>query len=244
MYRAVAWTNVKSSLVFDSLGRPPTGVSATQPTMPAAGSAAGRSRRAPKRAAGTGEAHQSKIQDFFQQNKLPRTAGAAGGSTKGKDEEENVEGVEEKLGESFEEIQETLSQTPTQPDVAVEDREKDEDGTRGRAFHFRDAVHGDMTRTLAADAGIKELCATGPFQRLLETKQLGACFHVFERAVHTRAEHSVGVCYLASRMLDSLTNSIMDLRKACGSSVPNGCPVILFFCFVGQACRAGARHTF
>jgi len=245
--------------------------------MPAAGNATGHSRRAPKRAAGTGEAHQSKIQDFFQQNKLPRTAGAAGGGYRtGKDEGKYEQGVgtEKEIFEDDEDaahMQESLSQTPTQPDAAGEqeqeeggreggrerasegareggreggregDGEEEEDGARGRAFQFRDAVHGDMTSTLAAQ-GIKELCETGPFQRLLETKQLGACFHVFERAVHTRAEHSVGVCYLASKMLDSLTKSIIDLRKACGGTVPHGCPVIIFLWV--QACRADARHTF
>jgi len=246
--------------------------------MPAAGNAAGRSRRATKRAAGNGEAHQSKIQDFFQQNKMPRTAGAAGGGPRraGKDEEEDVPGVatdknlfeddedaahvqaslsqsptqpdvagEEVPKEEEEEahMQESLSQTPTQPDVAGEEElkeEEEEDGARGRTFQFRDAVHGDMTTTLAANAWIKELCETGPFQRLLETKQLGACFHVFERAVHTRAEHSVGVCYLASRMLDSLTNSIKDLHTACEGSVPHGCPVILYlYFFLGASVTCG-----
>jgi hypothetical protein len=246
--------------------------------MPAAGNAAGRSRRATKRAAGNGEAHQSKIQDFFQQNKMPRTAGAAGGGPRraGKDEEEDVPGVatdknlfeddedaahvqaslsqsptqpdvagEEVPKEEEEEahMQESLSQTPTQPDVAGEEElkeEEEEDGARGRTFQFRDAVHGDMTTTLAANTWIKELCETGPFQRLLETKQLGACFHVFERAVHTRAEHSVGVCYLASRMLDSLTNSIKDLHTACEGSVPHGCPVILYlYFFLGASVTCG-----
>ena len=140
-------------------------------------------------------------------------------------------------------MQESLSQTPTQPDVAGEEElkeEEEEDGARGRTFQFRDAVHGDMTTTLAANAWIKELCETGPFQRLLETKQLGACFHVFERAVHTRAEHSVGVCYLASRMLDSLTNSIKDLHTACEGSVPHGCPVILYlYFFLGASVTCG-----
>lgn len=45
---------------------------------------------------------------------------------------------------------------------------------------------------------------TPEFQRLKRIKQLGACHHVFVGAVHTRFEHSIGVGYLAQRLLQTL----------------------------------------
>jgi len=42
------------------------------------------------------------------------------------------------------------------------------------------------------------------FQRLSKLKQLGACNYVYPGAVHTRFEHSVGVYFLAGKLLDRL----------------------------------------
>lgn len=42
------------------------------------------------------------------------------------------------------------------------------------------------------------------FQRLSKLKQLGTCHYVYPSAVHTRFEHSIGVYYLASKLVDRI----------------------------------------
>ena len=201
-----------------------------------------------------GGTHQTRMQDHFPQNKRARAgacsagnSSAAGGGAHGRKDEQAMphgRGLAPVVNDFFsstsqssfgddEDCAHALSQTPTQPDVDGEEGgvsdvdggdEAPPEGGGAARFEFYDSVHGDMKRALDADPGIMELCGTGPFQRLLETKQLGVCFHVFASATHTRAEHSVGVCYLASRMLNSLTRSIADLHATWGGSVPLGCP--------------------
>jgi hypothetical protein len=65
---------------------------------------------------------------------------------------------------------------------------------------IRDAVHGDMV----FDDLELGMIDTRTFQRLRGIKQLGTSNLVFPSAVHTRFEHSLGVCWLTKRILDRL----------------------------------------
>ncbi len=67
---------------------------------------------------------------------------------------------------------------------------------------FRDAVHGDM---LFSDEEI-QVIDTFPMQRLRGIKQLGSSNLVYPSAVHTRFEHSLGVCWTAKRMLRAMAD--------------------------------------
>ncbi|MBN2054086.1 HD domain-containing protein [bacterium] len=68
---------------------------------------------------------------------------------------------------------------------------------------FRDAVHGDIT----LDELEVRVLDTAPMQRLRAIKQLGTSNLVFPSAVHTRFEHSLGTCWLAKRILDTLVKN-------------------------------------
>lgn len=65
---------------------------------------------------------------------------------------------------------------------------------------IRDAVHGDMT--FSADE--VRLLDTRAMQRLRGVKQLGLASLVYPSAVHTRFEHSLGVCHLAGKIIENL----------------------------------------
>jgi HD superfamily phosphohydrolase len=64
----------------------------------------------------------------------------------------------------------------------------------------RDPLYGMIT--------IPPLCAlfldTENFERLRNIRQLGLCFYVFPSATHTRFEHCLGTCHLASLVCDQL----------------------------------------
>lgn len=53
---------------------------------------------------------------------------------------------------------------------------------------------------------------TPEFQRLRELKQLGAVHYVFPSANHTRFEHSIGVSYLAGKLMNHLREKQPELR--------------------------------
>ncbi|XP_019859175.1 PREDICTED: deoxynucleoside triphosphate triphosphohydrolase SAMHD1-like [Amphimedon queenslandica] len=57
------------------------------------------------------------------------------------------------------------------------------------------------------------------FQRLRKIKQLGGVCYVYPGATHTRFEHSIGVCYIASQLVDALNknqqNIITPNEKKC-----------------------------
>ncbi|MCS6884145.1 MAG: HD domain-containing protein [Acidobacteriota bacterium] len=65
---------------------------------------------------------------------------------------------------------------------------------------IRDAVHKDMW--FSSDE--IELIDTPQMQRLRGIKQLGHSYLVYPAAVHTRFEHSLGTCWMAKRILESL----------------------------------------
>lgn len=47
-------------------------------------------------------------------------------------------------------------------------------------------------------------------RRLMHIGQLGAAFHVYPGATHSRYSHSLGTCAIATRMFDHLTSSLCD----------------------------------
>lgn len=69
---------------------------------------------------------------------------------------------------------------------------------------IRDSVHNLID--FSGDEGklLFELIDTPEFQRLRRIRQLGLAFLVYPGAEHSRWTHSVGVCHVTRRMLDSL----------------------------------------
>lgn len=68
-------------------------------------------------------------------------------------------------------------------------------------FHvIKDPVHGTMQFTTAEDRWIKPFIDSPNFQRLRHIKQLGMGDFIFPGAVHTRLNHCMGCCYVASQI--------------------------------------------
>lgn len=68
-------------------------------------------------------------------------------------------------------------------------------------FHvIKDPVHGTMQFTSTEDAWIKPFVDSPNFQRLRHIKQLGMGDFIFPGAVHTRFNHCLGCCYVASQI--------------------------------------------
>lgn len=68
-------------------------------------------------------------------------------------------------------------------------------------FHvIKDPVHGTMQFTTAEDNWIKPFIDSPNFQRLRHIKQLGMGDFIFPGAVHTRFNHCLGCCYVASQI--------------------------------------------
>jgi HD superfamily phosphohydrolase len=65
---------------------------------------------------------------------------------------------------------------------------------------FNDPVHGHIE----LDPLMVKFIDTPQFQRLRYIKQLGGAYYVYPGASHNRFEHSIGVCYLAGQMVESL----------------------------------------
>jgi len=65
---------------------------------------------------------------------------------------------------------------------------------------FNDPVHGSIR--------LNHICCliidTPEFQRLRYLKQCGPCYFVYPSANHTRFDHSIGTCHLASKVLSQL----------------------------------------
>lgn len=73
---------------------------------------------------------------------------------------------------------------------------------------FNDPIHGHIELPPLA----VKIIDTPQFQRLRDLKQLGATYHVFYGATHNRFEHSIGVCHLATQMLEHLQRKQPDLN--------------------------------
>jgi len=72
-------------------------------------------------------------------------------------------------------------------------------------FHvIKDPVHGTMQFTSAEDSWIKPFVDSPHFQRLRHIKQLGLGDFIFPGAVHTRFNHCLGCCYVASQIAQKI----------------------------------------
>lgn len=72
-------------------------------------------------------------------------------------------------------------------------------------FHvIKDPVHGTMQFTSVEDAWVKPFIDSANFQRLRHIKQLGLGDFIFPGAVHSRFNHSLGCCYVASQIAQKI----------------------------------------
>ena len=77
--------------------------------------------------------------------------------------------------------------------------------------NIRDSVHGDLPFSKVE----LELMDSLAMQRLRGIKQLGTSNLVFPGAIHTRFEHSLGTCFMAKKILQSLeTQNRLDLSDS------------------------------
>lgn len=68
-------------------------------------------------------------------------------------------------------------------------------------FHvIKDPVHGTMQFTSTEDTWVKPFIDSPNFQRLRHIKQLGMGDFIFPGAVHSRFNHCLGCCYVASQI--------------------------------------------
>lgn len=68
-------------------------------------------------------------------------------------------------------------------------------------FHvIKDPVHGTMQFTSAEDTWVKPFIDSPNFQRLRHIKQLGLGDFIFPGSVHSRFNHCLGCCYVASQI--------------------------------------------
>ncbi|XP_071176567.1 deoxynucleoside triphosphate triphosphohydrolase SAMHD1-like [Mytilus edulis] len=65
---------------------------------------------------------------------------------------------------------------------------------------LNDSIHG----IIKLHPFLFKIIDTPQFQRLRNIKQLGGCYFVYPGASHNRFEHSIGTCYLASKLANHL----------------------------------------
>ncbi|XP_052060504.1 deoxynucleoside triphosphate triphosphohydrolase SAMHD1-like isoform X2 [Mytilus californianus] len=79
---------------------------------------------------------------------------------------------------------------------------------------LNDSIHG----TITLDPLLVKIIDTPQFQRLRNIKQLGGCYFVYPSASHNRFEHSIGTCFLASKLAHQLQQrldqDIENLKKS------------------------------
>ncbi|KAL1281481.1 hypothetical protein QQF64_000284, partial [Cirrhinus molitorella] len=73
---------------------------------------------------------------------------------------------------------------------------------------FNDPIHGHME----LHPLLVKIIDTPQFQRLRHIKQLGGTYLVYPGASHNRFEHSIGVAYLAGRLVKSLHDNQSELK--------------------------------
>lgn len=69
---------------------------------------------------------------------------------------------------------------------------------------IKDPVHGTMQFTSAEDSWVKPFIDSAHFQRLRHIKQLGMGDIIFPGAVHSRFNHCLGCCYVASQIAQKI----------------------------------------
>ncbi|OGT47133.1 MAG: hypothetical protein A3E83_05095 [Gammaproteobacteria bacterium RIFCSPHIGHO2_12_FULL_41_20] len=69
---------------------------------------------------------------------------------------------------------------------------------------IKDPVHGTMQFTAVEDHWVKPFMDSPTFQRLRYIKQLGMGDLIFPGAVHTRFNHCLGACYVASQIAQKI----------------------------------------
>ncbi|CAG2192695.1 SAMHD1 [Mytilus edulis] len=75
---------------------------------------------------------------------------------------------------------------------------------------LNDSIHGIIT----LHPLLFKIIDTPQFQRLRNIKQLGGCYFVYPGASHNRFEHSIGTCYLASKLANQLQSKLdEDINK-------------------------------
>ncbi|CAC5366932.1 SAMHD1 [Mytilus coruscus] len=75
---------------------------------------------------------------------------------------------------------------------------------------LNDPIHG----TIELDSLLISIIDTPQFQRLRNIKQLGGCYFVYPSASHNRFEHSIGTCFLASKLARQLQKRLeKDIKK-------------------------------
>jgi len=100
-------------------------------------------------------------------------------------------------------------------------------------FHvIKDPVHGTMQFTSIEDRWIKPFIDSPPFQRLRHIKQLGMADYIFPGAVHTRFNHSLGCCYIASLITHQLDIPSHDRQ------------LVLIACLLHDMGHGPFSHTF
>uniref|UniRef100_A0A3B5LS03 Deoxynucleoside triphosphate triphosphohydrolase SAMHD1 n=1 Tax=Xiphophorus couchianus TaxID=32473 RepID=A0A3B5LS03_9TELE len=81
------------------------------------------------------------------------------------------------------------------------------DKFRGSLLVFNDPIHGHVE----LHPLLIKIIDTPQFQRLRNIKQLGGTYYVFPGASHNRFEHSIGVGYLAGRLVQALNEKQPEL---------------------------------
>lgn len=72
-------------------------------------------------------------------------------------------------------------------------------------FHvIKDPVHGTMQFTSVEDSWVKPFIDSPNFQRLRHIKQLGMGDFIFPGAMHSRFNHCLGCCYVASQIAQKI----------------------------------------
>lgn len=69
---------------------------------------------------------------------------------------------------------------------------------------IKDPVHGTMQFTSTEDSWVKPFIDSPNFQRLRHIKQLGLGDFIFPGAVHSRFNHCLGCCYVASQIAQKI----------------------------------------
>lgn len=79
---------------------------------------------------------------------------------------------------------------------------------------FRDPIYDLIYFNKEEDAPILEIIDTPEFQRLRRIKQLGLSSYTYTSSTHDRFSHSIGVCFLAGRLVENLSFSSVVIKES------------------------------